>query len=57
MSNPRITYGCVPLCAAVALFGLGSHVLIAFLRSVGIIAVAVGVLVLVLTAVGRASPF
>ena len=50
--DPRITYGCVPLCAGAALFALGSHVLIAFLRSVGIIAFAFGVLVLVVVPVG-----
>jgi len=51
--DPRITYGCLPLVAGAALFVLGSSVLNELLRSVGIIAVAFGLLVLVLAAVGR----
>ena len=53
MDDPRIIYGCVPLCAGGALFALGSHFLIELLRSVGIIAFAFGLLVLVLAAIGR----
>jgi len=53
MSDSRITYGGIPLCAGVALFGLGSHLASELLRSLGILAFAFGTLVLVLAAVGR----
>ena|SRR5215204_4584754 len=51
MDHPRLTYGCLPLIASAALFGLGSYVLNELPRSVGIIGFAFGLLVLVLTAV------
>jgi hypothetical protein len=53
MVDPRLTFGCVPLCAGVALFWLGSHGASELLRSLGIMAFAFGILVLVLAAVGR----
>ena len=56
MIDPWITYGCVPLFAGLVLFGLGSHLTSEFLRSLGIMVFAFGLLVLVLAAVGRTWP-
>ena len=53
MDDPRLTYGCFPLCAGVAHFWLQSLVISELLRSLGIIVFAFGLLVLVLAAVGR----
>jgi len=53
MDDPRLTYGCFPLCAGVAHFWLQSLVISELLRSLGIIVFAFGLPVLVLAAVGR----
>ena len=50
MDDPRITYGCSPLLAGVALALLGYHFTIEPLQSLGVVALAGGVLVLVLAA-------
>ena len=47
MSHSLITYAGIPLCAGVALFALGHLFASEFLRSLGILAFAFGVLVLV----------
>jgi hypothetical protein len=52
MSNPLIPYSVIPLCAGVAVFALGHLFASEILRSLGILAFAFGLLVLVLTAVG-----
>jgi hypothetical protein len=53
MIDPWITYAGIPLCVGVALFGLGHLFASEFLRSLGILVFAFGLLVLVLVAVGR----
>jgi hypothetical protein len=52
MSSPLITYAGIPLCAGVAVFALGHLFASEFLRSLGILVFAYGVLLLVLTASG-----
>jgi hypothetical protein len=52
MSNPFIPYAVIPLCAGVVVFALGHLFASAFLRALGILAFAFGVLLLVLAAVG-----
>jgi hypothetical protein len=53
MDDPRITYGCSPLLAGIALALLGYHFTIEPLQSLGVVALAGGVLVLVLAALGK----
>ena len=52
MSDPLITYAGIPLCAGMAVFALGHLIASEFLRSLGILVFAYGVLVLVLVTVG-----
>jgi hypothetical protein len=52
MSDPLIPYAVIPLCAGVAVFALGHLFASEFLRSLGILVFAFGVLVLVLVALG-----
>jgi hypothetical protein len=52
MRDPLITYAGIPLCAGVAVFALGHLFASEVLRSLGLLAFAFGVLVLVVVAVG-----
>jgi hypothetical protein len=52
MSDPLITFAGIPLCAGVAVFALGHLFASEVLRSLGLLAFAFGVLVLVVVAVG-----
>jgi hypothetical protein len=52
MRDPLITYAGIPLCAGVALFALGHLFASEFLRSLGILLFAFGMLVLVLITLG-----
>jgi hypothetical protein len=51
ISDPLLTYAGIPLCAGVAVFALGHLFASQFLRSLGLLAFAFGVLVLVVVAV------
>jgi hypothetical protein len=53
MDDPRLIYGCFPLVAGVLLAVLGYHFTLELLQSLGILASACGVLVLVLAALGK----
>ncbi len=53
MGDPRITYGCLPILAGVALILLGQHDAMEFLGSLGMVALGLGTLVLVVTDVDR----
>ena len=53
MDDPRITYGCIPLFGGAALFALGQQFAVEVLRTLGIVAVAFGLVVLAFAAVNR----
>jgi hypothetical protein len=56
MDDPRITFGCLPVVSGVLLVVLGYHFTLESLQSLGSLASACGVLVLVLAALERAWP-